>query len=160
MADIFGWLSVGLVAELLEAETRFHQVQIVVQLFVCVLVDVALRRFRFTGARIESPRDVGGIAERTDHVRVEGNQLRGADDALTRFVHPRHRPISGGDQAAVYPVAAHANVGGMQDGPEIVLGHPGPQRLAHSSHADLRGADGDVHAHDLLGRFDRARMFH
>ena len=64
------------------------------------------------------------------------------------------------EQPRLDPFPAQRDVHLMQMRPELVLGDAGPQHLAHLGHAGLAGRDGDVHAGDLVGGFDRARQLH
>ncbi len=113
----------ALLAELLERQTGFDQIDVGQDLVLGDVVQLALiGRGRLAGAD-DCAGDVGQVPQRADHVGVEGDQVSGFDTSVAGRLEPRVGVRARGQQAALDPLAVVGDVGLVQQAPQLVLGH-------------------------------------
>ena len=147
---------VGLLGQLAEGHPGLEQLDVVMDLLPGQAVQPALLVARPAGPTEVGARDVGAVAEGPDQVGVVGDQVARPDHPVAALLEPGVGALARGQQPGLDPFAAHSDVGVVQDGPELVLGHARLERLAHARHGGLADRDRLAHAGELLRRLDGA----
>src|SRR5439155_25477567 len=103
-------------------------------------------------------RDVGAIAEGADEVGVEAHEIPRPDRPVAALLEPGIGALARGQDPRLDPLATEPDVGLVQDRPELVLGHAGPEAFMHARHPGLADRDRLHHAGDLVLGLDGARQ--